>query len=457
MMPDAIRKYCDRYAVGPTWQVNAGDVDNIDSAIVIPALAESEQIFRTLASISENPEADRCNTIVLCVINNRDAAQTDPRDLEDNRKTLRMLDSLIRGVTPQEGKQHQRLFDDLQTILKNNLRLAYIDASSTGREMPDKTGGVGYARKIGLDLALTLFDYKNTRPKLLMSLDADTLVEPNYVRAVRRYLDTENVSAAAVNFAHSDASDRGEQAAIFCYEIFLRYYVLGLLFAGSPYAFHSIGSTVACTAEAYVTVRGMNKRKAGEDFYFLNKLAKLGPIGAVRTTNVHPASRQSDRVPFGTGRRISRFIGGDRDEYMIYEPAIFHIVKDWLALLNSWDDSNEHTPMSHTEKIHPYLEKFLKEVRFEKIYHQLKTNSKNATTLRKHLLCWFDGFKTLKLINYLSRNIMPPVDMFGAVECLVSSMNRTLPFRIKSGTVPSLSDQQAILECLREIENEYVE
>jgi len=454
MMPEIIQKYCDRYAVGPMWRVNAGDRDSINTVIVIPALAESERLFRTLGSISRNPEPERLHTMALCVVNNRHPAHAGLSDCEDNQKTLRILDRLIHGVMPQEGEREPDLFHDLETILENDLRLACVDASSPGREMPDKVGGVGLARKIGFDLALPLFDYKNERLRLLLSLDADTLVERNYVSAVRRYFKTENVPAAVVSFAHSEASNREEQAAILCYEIFLHYYVLGLLFAKSPYAYHSIGSTMACTAEAYAAVRGMNKRKAGEDFYFLNKLAKLGPIGTVTTTTVHPAPRRSDRVPFGTGRRISRFVSGGSREYMVYDPAIFLIVKDWLTVLDSWDGENERTLSSAAAAIHPSLESFLQELHFDDIVLRLKANSGSAATFRKHLSCWFDGFRTLRLINYLSRNVMPPMDMFSAVERMVSFMGGTLPVRIKPGNVPLLDEQQAILDCLRAIEYE---
>ena len=54
--------------------------------------------------------------------------------------------------------------------------------------------------------------------------------------------------------------------------------MLGLGFAGSPYAYHSVGSTLAVRAEAYAIVRGVPKRAAGEDFYLLDKLAKVTPI-----------------------------------------------------------------------------------------------------------------------------------------------------------------------------------
>ena len=36
------------------------------------------------------------------------------------------------------------------------LRIGYIDASSEGYEIPDNEGGVGMARKIGMDMALNL-------------------------------------------------------------------------------------------------------------------------------------------------------------------------------------------------------------------------------------------------------------------------------------------------------------
>ena len=37
-----------------------------------------------------------------------------------------------------------------------------------------------------------------------------------------------------------------DNSAIICYETFLRYYVMCLRYAGSYYAFHTIGSAMAC-------------------------------------------------------------------------------------------------------------------------------------------------------------------------------------------------------------------
>jgi len=52
---------------------------------------------------------------------------------------------------------------------------------------------------------------------------------------------------------------------------------------------------IACTAQAYIAVGGMVRRQAGEDFYFLQKLAKRGPIHEIADTTVRPSPRRSDR------------------------------------------------------------------------------------------------------------------------------------------------------------------
>ena len=166
--------------------------------------------------------------------------------------------------------------EDLRQIAGSDLRLAFIDASSPGLEIPDRDGGVGTARKIGMDAALRILDARAAGGGVICCLDADTLVEENYLSAFRSYFAGTGDPAAVSAYAHQKPDDPLLLAAICCYEIFLRSYVIGLSYAGSPYAFHSIGSTMACTADGYTGVRGMNRRRAAEDFHFLNKLAKIG-------------------------------------------------------------------------------------------------------------------------------------------------------------------------------------
>jgi hypothetical protein len=102
--------------------------------------------------------------------------------------------------------------------------------------------------------------------------------------------------------------------AVANYELHQRYYLLAVRYTGYPYAFHTVGSCFAVRAEAYCRAGGMSRRQAGEDFYFIQKLAGQGGFTECRSTSVYPSPRPSDRVPFGTGPDISRqIVGGQLD------------------------------------------------------------------------------------------------------------------------------------------------
>ena len=449
-IPGNIEKYLTNYSVGNRWRIISGSLKEIDNVVVIPALAESEHIFKTLASLSKNPRSELSRTLAVCVINNGDADSVPADEFTDNQYTLKVLRRLIDG----DGGglpnfQQSVLFDGIR---QSGLRVAYIDASSPGLEMPGKTAGVGFARKIGLDLALGIFNYEKDCPKLLFSLDADTLVERDYLSAVRDSFEKEKATTSVIAFAHQNADSADEQAAICCYEIFLRYYVLSLRRAGSHYAFHSIGSTMVCTAGGYATVRGMNKRRAGEDFYFLDKLAKIGGVRGINTTTVHPSSRASRRVPFGTGKRVIRFTEGKESEYSLYDPRSFAVLKEWLEYMSSCRDMDPETILARAGDMHPSLDVFLRVSHFGETWRRLVENSGDRVHLCSHFLRWFDGFKTFKLIRHLTDNGLPPLNMFTALRGLMEMMGKRLPVDVNPGSVPPLRDQMEILDYLRKID-----
>ncbi len=177
--------------------------------------------------------------------------------------------------------------------------------------------------------------------------------------------------------------DDEETKAIICYEIFLRYYVLGLNFANSEYAFHTIGSTMLCTPEAYVKVEGMNKRKAAEDFYFLEKLAKIYPIGELKSTFVYPSKRGSWRVPFGTGRSVDRYLSNSRDEYLLYDPKSFVVLKTWLQVFNDNSISNQIDLIRISQNIHPALSDFLSQQDFGNFINKVLLKNNNPNEIEK--------------------------------------------------------------------------
>ena len=150
-------KYLRNYGIFPQRPLVAASVEGIEQAVVIPALAERDSLFRTLASIARNSASDLQRTLVICIVNNHRRPLTADAEFADNQKTLPILQSLVfrRPVHPELS---DGIRGDLQSVVGSDLRLAFIDASSPGLEIPDRDGGVGTARKIGMDAALGIVD-----------------------------------------------------------------------------------------------------------------------------------------------------------------------------------------------------------------------------------------------------------------------------------------------------------
>ena len=261
-LPANVLSYLSKHLI-KNYTIERQGKNEINNVIVIPAIAEYDNIKVLLKSLSENDPAFFPSSLILFVINNSPVSVDEIK--KDNLNSI----NLLRSITGANNKD-----DFSREIINSGLQIGLIDASSEGKELNTKQAGVGLARKIGMDLSLTIFDYSKDTKKLIICLDADCTVSQTYLTNIINDFNKNDFSVAVVNFEHPVDGTDDYNAAIICYEIFLRYYVAGLIFAGSDYAFHSIGSTMMCDHNSYMKIGGMNKRKAAEDFYFLEKLAK---------------------------------------------------------------------------------------------------------------------------------------------------------------------------------------
>jgi hypothetical protein len=437
-IPDIVNDYQQRYGMS-FWDLETSLTPGIIAAVVVPAIAEYNNIKTFLKSFSELNSRNFDSTILIFVINNMDSS-TDEVKL-DNQQTLIYLRNLI-GGNPEDALG--------KSILEKGINIGIVDAASPRKTVPNKEGGVGLARKIGMDIALNIFDYDIKNKKIIMSTDADCTLEKNYLTEIFNQFNKRNLSAAVVNFRHDISGNQKVNEAVLCYEIFLRYYVLGLRYAGSPYAFQTIGSTMVCDYESYIKAEGMNKRKAAEDFYFLEKLAKNVKIETINKTTVYPSNRSSWRVPFGTGQRVNRFLSGIQDEYTLYNPGSFKILKDWLDVFNTSGKTDVGYYLLGAKEIHPELIKFLYFRNFEQDMINILKNSKSEDQLKLQKSRWFDGFLTLKLIHHLRDNGFPEINMFDALDELFGYMNLPwIPERDKN-TIPDFRQRKDYLEILRQ-------
>lgn len=378
-----LAQYLHRRALDGPWAVEGCPEGNFAAAVVVPALAEGESLVATLASLAKNPSEHLARTLILVVVNHSERA-----------------DASIRGANLADLLR-------LREWPASPLRLAWVDAAAPGRELPAKSAGVGLARKLGFDLALTRLATGSGRP-FLVSLDADTLVRPDYLPALFRHFSNVRAGGAVLPFAHQPGRDAAEERAIERYELYLRHYVLGLELAGSPYAYHSVGSALACRADAYIKAGGMNRRSAGEDFYFLQQLAKISGVAPVVGTLVRPSSRPSGRTPFGTGRSVARLLAGEESAVAFYEPRAFRVLGQWLALVAEGGQTPGVTLLAMARQCSEGLATYLEGLDFDRVWERLRRNHPCPEALHKAFHVWFDGLASLRLIHALCRDRLSP-------------------------------------------------
>ena len=292
--------------------------------------------------------------------------------------------------------------------------LLLIDRCSERLEIPRRQG-VGLARKIGADIATHLICEGIVTDPWIHTTDADVCLPAGYFDALANGPDGRR-GAILFPFHHIAPPDLSQAALL--YELSLHYYVRALQWAGSPYGYHSIGSTLAIHFESYAMVRGFPKRAAGEDFYLLNKLAKVAGISSLPDHVIEIEARESRRTPFGTGVNLSRIkaLEAPLDQYLFYHPGIFRLLKVWLAELGTvWEDgqpelTNHSTSELDDEQIKS-LDDCLTSLKAPHAIARGFQQYRSADTFERFLHEWFDAFKTLKFVHFLRDHTYPSVTL----------------------------------------------
>ena len=246
----------------------------------------------------------------------------------------------------------------------------------------------GLARKIGMDEAIRRFNANNNSKGIILSLDADTLVDKNYFAEVENYfLNQPDAIGANIRFDHiKEGIDLKLKEGIELYEAYMAYYKDAHAYIGFPFAMYTIGSAFAVTADAYVKQGGMVKRVAGEDFYFLNKLTTLGKLGEINSTCVYPSSRVSSRVPFGTGPNMRRWMTNETDLRLTYNLQAFLDLKILFDRKDRLYSISENDFLLLLDELPGVLVEFLKNDQF---FKQLNSLNKNCSSIHSFKLRFF--------------------------------------------------------------------
>ena len=377
-----ISKYLDQYAIIP------GAVPPIeghwDHVLVVPCFDESPEFIDGYTQA-----LTKTSLLLILVLNRPPTAHETCND--------RVRDHLKGFSWAQLGSGYD-LFEVSAAVSLLMVDLEVLEGPTSVKQ------GVGRARRVGCDLALHLITKGQVNSQWICSGDADACWSDSlFDQTWPSY-----ASAVTLPFAHLPSADHQLSEATLLYELRLHHYVLQLMAINSPYAFHTLGSACAFNAMAYAAVRGMPLRSAAEDFYILNKLAKVAPVHPATGPMVTIKARTSSRVPFGTGPAVQKLAESATpiDEPIFYDARCFDVLSRVHELFERWisaeainfsRDLEAKLGTALAEAIDLKLEQW----RYQEAIAHVRKAAANPDQRLPHLVTWLDGFKTLQLIHVI--------------------------------------------------------
>ena len=364
--------------------INETPSPDTDIIVIVPSFDEPE-ITGLLNSLVLCQKPD-CATEVIIIVNAPEGAGKE--SLINNRLSIFSAETW--------KKEHPECFFSLHII--------------DGSTIWPSGWTVGLARKAGMDEAVRRFDRINKPEGIILNLDADCKVKNNYFTAVYEEMHGRtDRSACSIYFEHPISGNEFPEEiyrSITLYELHLRYFLQGVAFTGFPWIHHAIGSAIAVKALAYVKAGGMNRKMAGEDFYFIQKLLPAGGFFNLNKTTVYPSPRTSARVPFGTGPTISRLTGGNNSALLTYNFKAFLELKSLFSITDKIFLCGDNDQDLLYQELPPGIMQFVGPDEWTSKLREIKGNTSGIQSFRKRFFGWFNLFRIVKYLNSIHSSVM---------------------------------------------------
>ncbi len=389
--------WLDRKALFPEFIQEAPQPDT-GIIIVVPAYNEPG-ISALFDSIARCIKPD-CSTEVLIVVNSPPVSRSGPRHFNE------ATSSAVRLWKSNNPDCFFRLYEFT------------VDTSRFSG------WGVGMARKAGMDEAVRRFGRTGRSDGVIASLDADCTVETNYLEQLcEEFLKKRKKLACSLYFEHP-LSGTGFpdlfSRAVTLYELHMRYYYQALKYTGFPYAFHTVGSAFAVKALPYIKSGGMNRRQAGEDFYFIQKLLPSGGYFSLNSTTIYPSPRSSERVPFGTGATIARMAERHSCYLETYNIKAFEELKRLFEMIEIvYQSINRDSSLLYNE-LPETVRSFVSNEEWRSNVAEISDNTAGFISFRKRFFSWFNMLRIVRYLNAVHISFCKKVPVAGAAGILLA-------------------------------------
>ena len=425
-------------------EAQAAVKDNYAHVLVLPAFDEPCNLLDKLLP------GDVQNVLVILLIN-------APDNLEPDCSEVKRTEALLHAFASSSVCPRVVCYDAARHV-----DVLVIDLVSNCKRMPRRKG-IGAIRKLGADIALGLIYDQQVRTPWIFCTDADVRLPEGYFGVPENTsADRRKLSALVLPYRHFVDMETDQdidglpqtlaelETASVLYELHVRYFINRLAWSGSPYAYPALGSLMIISSSHYAMVRGFPSRPAAEDFYLLNKLAKIGLIGCPNLPVVELQARCSTRVPFGTGPALTKII--ENAERLTYAPQSFALLRLFyteLAHLNVLPGSPQELWTSN------FLEspdagsllRVMDKIGFGQFVAQQLQHCKTPGRLLRSIHEWFDAFRVLKFLHAARDLDHPDIPVMEALAEVLAE----IPY--ESGSTPH--DYLAFLCNLEQSEPQY--
>ncbi len=391
--------YLSRYNAYPQL-CNETVPDDLIITVILPCINEPD-VIPSLRSLYECTPPKHGNVEVIVLINASDASSTEV--LEQNHRTKLAV----------ENWSKINFLPWIQT------RCALLHG------LARKHAGAGWARKLAMDEAVRRFAVADNAMGIIASFDADSTCSSNYLCELERTFADESVSGCSIYFEHRLEHDQYSSehiSAIMHYELHLRYLTQAMKWAGAPYAFHTVGSSMAVRVRDYIKIGGMNRRTAGEDFYFLHKIIPRGRFCNLTHATVYPSARISDRVPFGTGAAMRSVAQGASADFQTYQFSSFNSLKLLFSNIDHFYQCND-VGATCTELFPIDMCEYLIQNNITKEVAHISANCASLSSFRTRFIEWFNAFRLIKYLNWMHTDKLERESVFGQSKLLLDALS----------------------------------
>jgi glycosyltransferase involved in cell wall biosynthesis len=390
-----IEKYLNRQQISLLPIMEEAIADGI--FVVIPAYNETETLYKTLDCLySINRSGLKVNVVI--VVN---------CGLNDSFETI------------ETSKVHYQWCSDYaQNVNDDSFRILPIGIF----DFHPKEKGAGLARKTGMDQVAAFCFSKSISDTVILSLDADSVVADNYFVEIQKYFSFSRNIACSIYFEHPIIGHEfalNVYDGIVLYELHLRYYIQSLKAAGFTFAFHTVGSCMAFKLSAYVKAGGMTKKQAGEDFYMIHKLVLQGGFSELNSTCVYPSPRPSNRVVFGTGATISKWLKSNSYEYLTYNLQSFIDLKSFFDIKDQLFKAEFETYQSLILKLSGRIRSYLNESKFWNDLQNVNQNCSHSDVFLKRFFEIFNAFRIIQYLNFVHEHYLQKTEVNEAASALL--------------------------------------